>query len=278
MADTTVIFSESEGSTITASPHKGPAWWGKFNNKLILDSNPFVYQNAPSEWDVVKFGPNDTPLPGLATIRRIEQRMKLHRKEHPSSDFESQTFMGWSVVEFDFDLEIWTGQHLADLVTAKTIILPGQGSPQSPQSSLSVTTVSSTFNIVNPTQQQATATQGTNQIQTSLNTPKTPPIPIKVTHPALQIYGVSHLVFVHMHGPVRKSKDIPDLFVVSFKTVQFKPSNPVQHHTLKQTQTLTTGLGVTGIPAAQQPNQGPSLSGGADPFLPAGIIPQGPLT
>jgi hypothetical protein len=253
-------------------------WWGTFNPKVILGGTGNK-TNAPSEWDLVRYGPNGTPLPGIARVRRCERKMKLYRKEHPGSDFEAQTFLGWSALEFDFDLDIWTAYHLAELETAIDIIFPGVGAPPVPYSPVQVTTVTSDYNFVNPTQNAATPGQSTSQIQTPANAVNSPPIPIQVSHPALQIHGVSYLVFQHMTGPIQKSESIPDIFKVSFKCVQFKPAQPSQSHTLaKPSQTLPTGVG-QGIPAAQQPNQGPSRSGGAAPpnYVPAGIIPAGPL-
>jgi hypothetical protein len=253
-------------------PVSGVPWWG--NQNLSLVGGRTGFQTPPSEWDVLRYGPNNVPLPGLLKVRRCERRMKLHRKEHPSSDFETQTFQGWSVVEFDFSLKLWTPQHLADLQGALAYLFPGAGDPPDPTSSVSVVTVASNMNLVNPTN-SASGTAALQQIQVQPNSPKRPPIPIKVYHPALLMHAVDTVVFQSMDGPYQASDGVPDIFVCHFKTVQFRPSKQVQHKTLDRPNTNQggdNGFGgfflhgsYSGAQSGQLPYQGPSVSGGADP-------------
>jgi len=256
------------------SPFSGIPWWGILNVSLIGGRTGF--QTPPSEWDVLRFGPNNQPFPGLCKVKRCERRMKLHRKEHPSSDFETQTFLGWSVVEFDFLQVLWTAAQLSDFQSALAYVFPGAGDPPDPQSAVSVAMVSSTQNLVNPQNATSAGTVTTQQIQQAPNVAKRPPIPVKVSHPALQMHGVDALVFVAMDGPIQLSEDRPDIFGVRFRTVQFRPSSPIQKKTLDAVQSLGTKLGALGpagsgvllpqyIQPAQQPQQGPSSSGGAAP-------------
>jgi hypothetical protein len=255
-------------SDLVAVPLVGVPWWGIQNLKYVGGRTGF--RSPPSLWDIILYGPSNTQLPGLVKVRRCSRRMKLHRKEHPSSDFETQTFQGWSVVEFDFDLLLWTQPQLADLSNALAYLFPGAGDPPDPTSAVSVTVVSSTQNLVNPQGPSSMGTPGTQQIQTQANSPKKPPIPVLISHPALQLHGVSAVVFESMEGPTQVSDQTPDIFKVHFKTVQFRPSSGVQHKTLNQPNTtLTTAIGVTRpdlLPPEQDPTQGPSVSGGADPY------------
>ena len=252
----------------------GVPWWGTLNPGTMGAQTGF--HSPGSDWDVVYVGPNRSPLPGLARVLKCARRMKLHRKEHPSSDFETQTFQGWSVVEFDFTLKLWEPNQLSALQNWLGYIFPGAGDPIDPQSSISVTTVSSTRNIVNPQNANAQGTQQGQQIQTTPNTPKRPPVPVRIWHPSLLVHGVTAVVFESMDGPLPVSESIPDLFVCRFKTVQFNPSKPVQHKTLREAKTDKTNVGDTGpvglgvlqpqfLPPQQDPKQMPSASGGADP-------------
>lgn len=293
-----IDFTLTNGLTSTAgiqqknntAAAQGVPWWGTFSPSLggggaAASPGQYGFVSPPTPWDVVLYGPMLTPLPGLARVRRCERRMKLHRKEHPSSDFEDQTFQGWSVVEFDFDLEMWTSEHLVALQTALPVIFPGAGDPPSPQSNQTVATIASSYNIVNPTNNQAQSggsklseNGSVVQIQTAPNVSKRPPIPIKLQHPDLQLHGVQYVVILAMEGPRQKSEQIPDIFIARFRTVQFKPAKSVQQNgTLKRPpNTLATGLGANpgpGIPGAQQPQIGPSAGGGADPtnYLPASV-------
>jgi hypothetical protein len=274
MASELNLNAQIQRRPLVAVPQVGVPWWGRFNPALIGPATGFT--SPPSEWDIVRVGPNLQPLPGLARVTRCERRMKLHRKEHPASDFETQTFQGWSVVEFDFKLELTTAAQLSSLQNWLSYIFPGAGDPPDPQSSSSVSVVTSTTNLVNPQNATASSTQTGQQIQVRPNTPKRPPIPVRCSHPSLLVHGVTACVFTWMNGPIPKSEDKPDIFVAFFKTVQFHPSKAVQTKTLKQTDTLPTNLGLLGPPGigvlqpqwlsdAQQPNTGPSVSGGADP-------------
>lgn len=258
---TSALGIQSKGQNLTAGQTSGVPYWGDLNLKLIGATG---FRSPPSEWDVVRFGPSLQPLPGLAKVKRCERRMKLHRKEHPSSDFETQTFQGWSVVEFDFDLILFTNQQLQDFQSLLPAIFPGAGDPPSRQSSITVTTVTSSENIVNPNQYTAQGNVGTQQIQTVANTPKRPPIPIRMSHPALQVHGVDSVVVQFMNGPMQRSESVPDIFIVNFKTVQFKPSKPTTKKTLVQVQT-DEDTTPTPVPAALDPTAGPSGSHGADP-------------
>lgn len=259
---------------LTVSPSTSIPWWGKQELKWVGAATGF--QTPPSAWDVLLFGPNKQPLPGLVRVRRCARRMKLHRKEHPAADFETQTFQGWSVVEFDFELIIWSQYQLAALQNALGYFFPGAGDPPDPTSSISVLVVSSTQNIVNPQNAGASGTSSGQQIQTRPNVPKRPPIPVKVSHPALQMHGVDAVVFEAMDGPLQMSPDKPDIFMVRFKTVQFKPSQPVAVKTLDRASTRATNLGAVPPPGVgvlqpqylqppQQESQPPSASGGANP-------------
>lgn len=270
---------ERKPSTIVAGKQSGVSWWGKMNPAL---QGPPTYFLAPtSEWDVVRIGNNLQALPGLARVTRCERRMKLHRKEKPASDFEDQTFLGWSVVEFDFTLTMWRAEQLAALQNWLGYIFRGAGDPPSQQSPVSVPIATSTVNLVNPTNAKARATQSGQQVQSGLvNVVKRPPIPVKAAHPALQLHGVDSIIFEKMAGPYQRSESSPDIFVVHFKTVQFKPSVPVVAKTQKKVNTLPTNLGEingnglgdlrVGAPyggdqSGQAPEQGPASSGGAAP-------------
>lgn len=272
----------------------GVPWWGYQNLKFV--GGVLGFQNPPSMWDVVLVGPNQTPLPGLAKVRRCTRRMRLHRKEHPASDFEAQTFQGYSVVEFDFDLVMASQAQLSALQAALAYIFPGSGDPLPPQTQTSVATVSSTTNLVNPTSGLSYGTQNTQQLQLSPKLPTKAPLPVKISHPALQVHGVDAVIFEAMDGPIQRSENVPDIFVVHFKTVQFKPYKSVQPKTPKNPNTtLTTPLGADGaaigsyvppgaaLPPAQLGPTPPSSSGGADPIgqavsaalLPANSSPGG---
>jgi hypothetical protein len=266
---------------LTAAPQAGVPWWGTLNTALIgsrpRGGLPPGFVTPPSQWDVVLFGPNNEPLPGLAKIKRCVRTMKLHRKDHPSSSYETQTFQGYSVVEFDFELVLWTPTQLSNLSQALPYIFPGSGDSPTPTGFTSVTTLSATQNIVNPTLNTSSGATSTQQVQTQQPVVGRPPLPVKLTHPALQVHGVDAVVFVSMDGPLQRSENFPDIFVVRFKTVQFKPSRPNKHKTLNQTSTLGTQLGELGqpglgvlqqqfLPPSQQPDVGPSAGGGADPF------------
>ena len=274
------------GTATVSSP--GVPWWGYQDLKLL--GGVLGFQNPPSRWDVVLVGPNQIPLPGLVKVRSCRRRMKLHRKEHPASDFETQTFQGYSVVEFDFDLVMWTRQQLAALQAALAYCFPGSGDPAAPQALTSISTVSSTTNLVDPASGLSYGNQPTQQVQASSKAKTRPPLPVQVTHPALQIHGVDAVIFEYMDGPVQRSESVPDIFVVHFKTVQFKPARPVKSDTPKNPgRTLQTPLGQTPdipfidttadlVPTAEQLLAPPSASGGANPpgaaqsasFLPPG--------
>jgi hypothetical protein len=244
--------------TLALKPNPGVPFWGTYDAKYVGGRTGF--SAPPSFWDIILYGQGNTLLPGLVKVRRCTRSMKLLRKEHPSSDYETQTFMGWSVVEFDFDLILWTKEQLQDLQAALPVLFPGAGDPPSPQTPTAVTTVSSTQNLVNP-QTSATGTASTQQIQTQPDVRNRPPIPVLVSHPALQVHGVSSLVFQTMEGPMQISEDKPDIFKVHFKTVQFRPAVSVQKKTLTLVGSLIYN---SGIPADDQ-TLGPSASGGADP-------------
>jgi hypothetical protein len=251
---------------------QGVPWWGLQDTSLLSVTLPGGFNpgfmTPPSQWDVVRVGPNYYPLPGLVKVRRCSRGMKLHRKEHPSSNYETQTFQGFSVVEFDFDLVMWTDAQLANFQLVLPTIFPGTWVSQGGSSSSSVATVSSTQNIVNPNQSQSAGSVSTQQVQVTPNTPKRPPLPVKIAHPALQIHSVKEVVFTHVDGPLQRSESVPDIFVVHLKCVQFNPSRPTKATTLTQAQTQPTNLGanpVPGIAPQQQPNVPPSASGGADP-------------
>ncbi len=274
MADELNLNAQIQRKKVVVPPQTGVPWWGRFNPSLMGPATGFT--SPPSEWDVVRVGPNLSPLPGLARVTRCERRMKLHRKEHPAADFETQTFQGWSVVDFDFRLEVWSPAQLSALQNWLAYIFPGAGDPPDPQGSSSVQVVTSTTNIVNPQNANTSSTQAGQQIQVRPNVAKRPPIPVRCSHPSLLVHGVTACVFTWMNGPVPKSEDKPDIFVCCFKTVQFNPSKPIQHKTLKQAGTLGTNVGALGpaglgvlqpqyLPGAQDPKQGPSTSGGAQP-------------
>ena len=253
---------------LSIQPEAGPPWWGRFNPALM--GNVTGFTSPPSEWDVVRIGPSKQPLPGLAKILRCSRRMKLHRKEKPSSDFEDQTFLGWSALEFDFSLTLWSPIHLVALQNWLSYIFPGAGAPPNPQNPTSVTIVTSTTNLVNPTSAKTSKTQAGQQIQASSNVPKLPPLPVKASHPLLGLHGVTDLVFEKMEGPIQKSEKDNDQFVVIFKTVQWKPAVPIEGGTLKKANTsLPTSIGFVasgvGVPGQQDPAQAPSASGGANP-------------
>ena len=265
--------------SLTANP-VGVPWWGIQDLQLVGNAQGTTgtgFITPPSAWDVVKFGPNHTVLPGLVKVKKCSRKMKLDRKEMPGSDFETQVFQGWGVVEFDFDLILWTQPQLAMLQSALAYFFPGAGDPPAQNQALTVTTVASSSNIVNPNTNSSTGPQATQQIQTSPDVRNRPPIPVKLQHPALQLHGVDTVVFEWMDGPVQRSEKEPDIFVVHFKTVQYRPAKPTKTKKLTSANPVGTpvgqipqgGVGVLQpqfLPAAQSSNQSPSTSGGADPF------------
>ena len=259
----------------TPTPPKGPPWWGLLDPPLIGAITGF--QNAPSPWDVIRYGPNNVLLPGLVKVRRIKRRMKLHRKEHPASDFETQTFQGYSELEFDFDLFLWSPGQWQNMPPAMNYLYPASGTPKQKQQTTLFATVTSTSNLVNPQASSTAGTQTTQQIQQARNTPLKPPIPVKMSHPALQFHNVDAVVIHDVEGPIQAHPNVPDIFVMHFQCVEFNPSKAIQTTTFKQANSLGTplgqlnqgGLGILQpnyLPPEQDPQQSPSSSGGANPF------------
>ena len=99
-----------------------------------VDTGAFLthggFQYAPTPWDIVTYGTQGLPLPGLATKVKVSKKLKLDKKELAGKDGVSSTFQGVSPAKFEFDLLIWTPEQLNALYNqAMPVIFPGRGQP-----------------------------------------------------------------------------------------------------------------------------------------------------
>jgi|GEM_PF-6014902 hypothetical protein len=260
-------------STVTAPP--SVPFWDTNPNALSMIQNSGMLYGA-TEWDIVRYGPQGIPMPGLAVIRKAKRKQRMDKKYPPGTDGVSPTFQGYNPYLFDFELLIWTPEQLNRLVTEiLPIVLPGKGQPvfkkvpvvtgyagfsgnagsgqQGPEG-LGFAPLSAGYTGAAPIVQQASVPTGA-QLQ----------IPVQLSHPLLLLHGVTSVIFEEDDGPM-PWRGHNDIFAWGAKTFEFKPPKRSQTQTPAATTTLTTGIGAQNQPVSNSAAAtDPAMNGGAAP-------------
>ena len=212
------------------------------------------FQTAPTEWDIVRYGPSLVPLPGLAILKSVGRKIRLDNKVMPGTDGVTSTFLGYHPVHFDFELLLWSEEQLSTMSEqALPLIFPGKGQPGSVAFSSNPAQAAALQAIpLIPTDAYAQTSGGGNSYN----------LPVQLQHPSLLFHAVRSVIFEAVEGPM-PWRGHNDIFQITCKTIQW--AGPVKHSHMN-TKAPAAPAAIPGQPgslaannaAATQPSTNPS--------------------
>ncbi len=226
------------------------------------------FSNAPSEWDLVRYGSALQPLPGLAIVNRCAATIRKDGKREAGTDGETPTILANNPVVFDFELLIWTPEQLQALVTqALPVLFPSKGPPIF--KSVQVATqggfsgnaggtpiAGSGFTPFSAGYSGSSTLVTTQQVQVGMRR-----TPVILSHPSLSIYRVKSMIIEAVTGPAQW-RGHNDIFAWRFQAIEFRPrrNRGVDTPTGSTAASLPTAIGAaptTNSAASMIPSSGP---------------------
>jgi hypothetical protein len=192
---------------------------------VLAPINDPAFTIPPTIWDVVFYGPQKIPFPGLAEIIDCKPKRAILKKKQPSTDGSTPTFIGYDVARFDIELRLFSPLQLQNLQIALAAIFPGKTGGLD----------SGFIYQASPSGIQAVGLNLSN-VTAKSTAPSTIPQAIQVSHPALALAGIDKMIVEGWSPPVMWNNK-NDIKVCKFHCWEFRPPVNVQSKTVKNVQT-----------------------------------------
>jgi hypothetical protein len=134
------------------------------------------FVTPPTAWDVAYYGSNNTLMPGVASITGFKCKRVVDKKKKGGGDGRTPTFRGYDIAQFDLRLIIWTRIQFQGLQQMLRAFFPGKSPPVLQTASGPIVGL----DLSNVT--------GTSAVAVAK------PEPIYVSHPSLQLAGITQII------------------------------------------------------------------------------------
>ena len=187
-------------------------------------SIPF-WGESPEVWDSVSLG--GVEIPGLCRVAGTGMRLRKKSSRAAGNDGASVSMLGLDVVSFSIEVKLWTQAHLEAFQEIIRLAKPRKKAVKKTETKTETVVVGrdeySVMKIVDGYPQLTR--EGVDKTETRTKTvSKTVGydlVPLSVSHPALELFGISECVVESVSLPVERS---PGLWTSTIQCTEFSAS------------------------------------------------------